>query len=510
MPKTPATTAQMQVFEPDEGSESSAGLVPLYAGGGTQLPGVFLLKGGDTVIGRDATEVDLCLDRQAISRKHVQISGRRGRWKVTDLGSRNGTLVDGQLITEAQLETGCEIRVGDVIFKFVESDAETYVGYRFDGTMVPGTARQARNATMLLGGAQMDRLVAALERISPTMLSVILRGESGTGKEVAAREIHRLSDRKGAFVAVNCAAIPAPLLESELFGYRKGAFTGADRDRTGLIRSAHGGTLFLDEIGDMPLEAQAKLLRVLQSREVLPLGATTTEPVDVRIVCATHRDLRASISQNTFRGDLYARLQEYSVTLLPLRERKEDLYLLTKAFLARNGRTDVTISLSFMLGLLHYDWPYNVRELEACIKRALALATDPVLDTPHLPEAIHEAMAGYGRKAQAAPSREHARPPTPAHGQAPPSQPTGQLVPPLPAAGPAPDKGAPAPTADELRALLIAHQGVVTAVARVLGKERMQIHRWMKRYGLDAADFRVPPSAPPAGSWTPGSSGTLK
>jgi transcriptional regulator with GAF, ATPase, and Fis domain len=504
MPKTPATTAQMQVFESDEGTATSAGLVPIYAGGGTQLPGVFVLKSGETVIGRDATEVDLCLDRQAISRKHVSISGKKAHWKLADLGSRNGTIVDGQLVTETQLETGSEIRVGDVIFKFVESDAESYIGYRFDGTMVPGNARQARNATMLLGGAQMDRLVAALERIAPTMLSVIIRGESGTGKEVAAGEIHRLSERKGAFVAVNCAAIPAPLLESELFGYRKGAFTGADRDRTGLIRAAHGGTLFLDEIGDMPLEAQAKLLRVLQSREVLPLGATQTEPVDVRIVCATHRDLRAALAQNSFRGDLYARLQEYSVNLLPLRERKEDLYLLTKAFLARNGRLDAAISINFMIGLLHYDWPYNVRELEACIKRALALATDPILDTPQLPESIHEAMSGYGRRAPAS-QRDH-RPPTPPHGYSPASHPSA----PPGGANHAPHDRSAAPTAEELRALLIAHQGVVTAVARVLGKERMQIHRWMKRYGIDASEFRPGAPAAVAGSWSPGSSGGMK
>ncbi|RYE84189.1 MAG: Fis family transcriptional regulator, partial [Myxococcales bacterium] len=369
-----------------------------------------------------------------------------------------------------------EVRVGDVVFKFVEGGAAQYRGYRFDGTMEAG-AQRAAPPSLLLGGAQMDRIAASLEKIAPTMLSVIVRGESGTGKEVAAREVHRLSGRRGPFVAVNCAAIPSQLLESELFGYRKGAFSGADRDKVGLIKAAHLGTLFLDEIGDMSLDAQAKLLRVLQAREVMPVGATSAEPVDVRIVCATHRDLALRQASGEFRGDLYARLNEYAVTLPPLRDRKEDIYLLTRALLARHGRQDLQLAFGLMVSLLHYDWPFNVRELEACVKRAIALADGPVLEAPHLPDALREAMATYGR-------RDPGRPPS-----QPPATDLSATAQGLPSPAFAGLRGA-APTEPELRALLSAHRGNVAAVGRLLGKERMQIHRWMKRYGITVDDYR--------------------
>src|SRR5690606_25971381 len=207
-----------------------------------------------------------------------------------------------------------------------------------------------------------------------------------------ARELHRLSGRQGPFCAVNCAAIPAHLIESELFGWKRGAFSGADRDRVGLVRAAHRGTLLLDEIGDMPLDAQAKLLRVLQTKEVLPLGGTQPERVDVRFVAATHQDLARLQREGRFRQDLYARLNEYELRLPPLRERKEDVYALVRAFLARHGRPDLSPSVPFMVALLHHDWPYNVRELEAAVKRALTLAEGLTLEPELLPEAVREAV----------------------------------------------------------------------------------------------------------------------
>src|SRR5690606_37401642 len=188
-----------------------------------------------------------------------------------------------------------------------------------------------------VGGYRIDRIAAELERIGPSELGVLVLGPSGTGKEVVARELHRLSRRQGPFCAVNCAAIPAHLIESELFGWKRGAFSGAERDRPGLVRTAHRGTLLLDEIGDMPLDAQAKLLRVLQSKEVLPLGSTQAEHVDVRFVAATHQDLGRLQREGRFRQDLYARLNEYELRLPTLRERKEDVYALVRAFLARHG-----------------------------------------------------------------------------------------------------------------------------------------------------------------------------
>jgi DNA-binding NtrC family response regulator len=213
----------------------------------------------------------------------------------------------------------------------------------------------------------------------------------------------------------------------------------------------------------MPLEAQAKLLRVLQAREVLPLGATTPEPVDVRIVAATHRDLERLQREGKFREDLFARLNEYAVELPALHERKEDVFLLTRTFLVRHGGAQKTPSFAFMSGLLHYDFPYNVRELEACIKRALALTRGEQLEPEVLPEAVQEAMTDYGRDATVA---RPSQPPEDEDAQAAPDEPA-------------------------LRELLGRHQGNVAAVGRELGKARMQIHRWMKRYGIDIAEYRA-------------------
>ena len=468
------TTASMEVYEGANEESVLAGLVPLYAQAPAALAGVYPLPGSRMVVGRDEG-CEIRIEASAVSRRHAFIERDASGFKVTDLGSRNGIFVDGVHLASSYLEHGTEIRIGDAVFKFVERGAQAWAGYRYDGSMEPGARRHATEATMLLGGAQMDAIVASVERIARTPLSVIVHGETGTGKEVVASEVHRLSARRGAFVPVNCAAIPAALLESELFGYRRGAFSGADRDKVGLVKAAHGGTLFLDEIGDMPIEAQAKLLRVIQAREVTPLGATAPEAVDVRIVCATHRDLRVLRANGGFRDDLFARLNEYSVVLPPLRDRKEDVFLLTRALLARHGRLDAAPSFTFVVGLLHYDWPFNVRELEACLKRALALADGKTLEAIHLPDTLREAMANYGRRDSFAP--------TPAAGVDRASQPPIHAV--------APHVARPqAPSEAELRALLAYHHGNVAAVGRVLGKERMQIHRWMKKYAIDITEYR--------------------
>ena len=380
-----------------------SGLVLLYAPNYEQLSPAYAFASPELTIGRDVSNL-ICVPEQAVSRQHARIFSRtdrggvRERWFLQDLASRNGTMVDGAYVSEVELEPNHEIRVGDAIFKFVETGAERYVPYRIDGH-VSGDHR-ARQFTELVGGAQMDQIACDIERIAPKELSAVILGETGTGKEVIARGIHRLSGRRGSFQAINCAAIPPTLLESELFGYRRGAFSGADRDKPGLITLADQGTLFLDEIGDMPLEAQAKLLRVLQLREVFPLGATTPEKVDIRIVCATHRDLYEYAREGRFRGDLLARLNEHVVRVPPLRERKEDIYLLARSFAQRYGRPNLGFTFSFIVALLHYDWPFNVRELESCIKRGVALTDASLLDTVHLPDAISEHMRGYGERSQ--------------------------------------------------------------------------------------------------------------
>jgi transcriptional regulator with GAF, ATPase, and Fis domain len=314
-------------------------------------------------------------------------------------------------------------------------------------------------------------------------------GETGTGKEVAAREVHRVSGRKGSLQAVNCAAIPANLLESELFGYRRGAFSGADRDKPGLIKLADGGTLFLDEIGDMPLEAQAKLLRVLQSKEVFPLGATAPEQVDVRVICATHRNLHQFVKEGKFRGDLFARVSEHLVKLPPLRERKEDVYQLARLFCQRHGRPGQTFTFSFMVALIHHDWPFNVRELESCVKRATALAEGSAIDVRQLPDAIASLMRDYAARPGSPPSASGPSPSyvDPRESRIPPAM---SPQPPSVGAQPAASSRRPPPSEEQLRALLTRHHGNVAAVGRELGKERMQVHRWMKRYGISVEDYR--------------------
>jgi DNA-binding NtrC family response regulator len=215
-----------------------------------------------------------------------------------------------------------------------------------------------------------------------------LRGETGTGKEVAARVLHDASKRRGKpFVAVNCAAIPADLLESELFGHVKGAFTGASADRTGCFVAADGGTLLLDEVGDMPLPMQAKLLRVIQERQITPLGSNRLTPVDIRLVAATHRDLKAMVESGEFREDLLYRLNIIPIELPPLRERLADILPLAEHFLAeaaiRRSR-DMRLSASAQRLLLGYSWPGNVRELRNAIERANALAPGPSITAEDL------------------------------------------------------------------------------------------------------------------------------
>ncbi|MGN2392875.1 PEP-CTERM-box response regulator transcription factor [Pelomicrobium sp. G1] len=226
---------------------------------------------------------------------------------------------------------------------------------------------------------EMQRICRTIEKVAATSATVLIQGESGTGKELLARGLHDLSSRRGQrFVAINCAAIPETLLESELFGYEKGAFTGATRQNIGKIETAHKGTLFLDEIGDLPQALQAKLLRFLQERVIERIGGREEIPVDVRIVCATHQDLKALIARGEFREDLYFRLAEIVVEVPPLRSRKGDASLLAHAFVRKFAeelrRGGLTILPEAIDAIEAYSWPGNVRELENCVKRAVIMA----------------------------------------------------------------------------------------------------------------------------------------
>jgi len=232
----------------------------------------------------------------------------------------------------------------------------------------------------------MEDLLTKARLVAERDASVLIRGESGTGKELLAQAIHRASPRaSGPFVAINCAAIPEQLLESELFGHTKGAFSGAARDHKGLFQAAHGGTIFLDEIGDMPLVLQAKLLRVLQEKQLIPLGSTQTVDVDVRIISATHRDLKAEIAAGKFREDIYYRLNVVELAIPSLAERREDIPLLAKHFLsvlaARYGKEVNGFSQDAMEELLAAPWPGNVRQLLNVVEQSVALCSGPLISS---------------------------------------------------------------------------------------------------------------------------------
>ena len=394
---------------------------------------------------RDATrELLLELPDRWISATHARLLRRDGRWFVADAGSTNGTLLNGAPCVESVLRDGDLLEVG-----------RTLLGYRDAAPVDAQRDADARRLDGALSGLAtiapaMTAALASLPAIARTSLPAVIVGESGTGKELVARAIHALSRRPGPFQPVNCAAIAQTLLESELFGARKGAFSGATEDRPGLVRAAQGGTLFLDEIADLPLPAQAALLRVLQESEVLPVGATRPVRVDVRIVAAAQRDLRSLVLAGRFRDDLLARLDAFTIELPPLRERREDIGLLVGALLRKLSpdRCDrVRLAPDAARALFRYPWPLNVRELELALATALALRGDGPIEAAHLPEAVRRGSA---------------------------------LATPLPGGG----------RREELVALLHQHGGNVAEVARIVGKGRMQIHRWARRYAIDLDSFR--------------------
>jgi DNA-binding NtrC family response regulator len=283
-----------------------------------------------------------------------------------------------------------------------------------------------------------------LRRIAQSDVPVLVGGPTGTGKERVAQAIHTMSRRSGALVPVNCASLPASLVESELFGHKKGAFSGAIADAPGLVVASSGGTLFLDEIGDLPAAAQAALLRVLEEHEVRAVGATAVTKVDLRVVAATHRDLDAMIEDEQFREDLLARLAGFELELPPLTERRVDL----GAMLAEIT-PDATFAAATIRALLAYAWPRNVRELVRALERAAALAGTGEITPAHLPDEI--ATAKFT----------------------------------------APPVAAPDARRDELVALLEKHKGNVSKVAVDLGRVRQQVQRWLKRYGLDPERYRT-------------------
>ena len=399
-----------------------------------------------------------------MSSAHAILRKGPDHWVLEDLQSKNGTLVNGERCEREALDDGDLLELGHTFFIFREATAVAEGGRR---TLHANELRPSAPglATLI---PELAEQFGRLDAVSPSLVSVIIEGESGTGKELVARAIHQLSGRAGDFIAVNCAALPQTLVESELFGYRKGAFSGATEDRTGLIRSADRGTLFLDEIGDLPPSAQAVFLRVLQESEVLPVGATRPVKVDIRLLAATHRDLEALIAENRFRGDLLARLSGLTLRLPPLRARREDLGLLIGMLLRRHFQSraeQVSLTSEAARALLLYEWPLNIRELEKCLTTAVVLARDGVIQETHLPGPVRAA----------------------AHPSLSPKESTEEAG---AEAEPIHLSEGDQRRREEVVTLLREHGGNITSVARALGKGRFQVQRWIKRFRIDPKKFR--------------------
>ena len=307
----------------------------------------------------------LVLTDPSVSRHHVEITLTRRGARIRDLGSTNGIRVDGVEIFEAVLRPGARIQIGGTTLEVSE-----------DGVVREPLSTVASFADLLGESAAMRRMFEQLPRIAAVEATVLLTGETGCGKSLIARAIHRASARRdGPFIVVDCGAIPPTLIESELFGHVKGAFTGAHRDRLGAFRAAAGGTVLLEEIGELPLDLQPKLLRALEERVVTPVGDERSYPLDIRILSATHRDLRERVNAGSFRGDLYYRLHVLNLHVPALRDRRGDVRTLADHF--HRELTGEPAPAALLDVLEQRDWPGNVRELRAAVERTVVLGLEP-------------------------------------------------------------------------------------------------------------------------------------
>ena len=312
------------------------------------------------VVGKDPT-CDAPVDDPYVSSRHLKIEPEGGAWALLDLGSTNGTFISGARVVRAELPLGLPVQLGDAEIVLEARDTlEAPRAESFEG--------------MISRDPAMRQVFELVERVAPSDAAVTILGETGVGKELVARALHARSARRdGPFIPVNCSAIAETLIESELFGHEKGAFSGAERMRKGAFEEADRGTIFLDEIGELPLDLQPKLLRVLELGEVKRVGASRPTTVNVRIVAATHRDLRAQVRAGKFREDLFYRLCVVPVTVPPLRQRKGDVRALAEAFLQRASPRGTVLRWSpeAFARLEAYDWPGNVRQLRNVVQRAL-------------------------------------------------------------------------------------------------------------------------------------------
>lgn len=401
-------------------------------------------------IGRDP-DCDVRLEGSETSRIHAELRRDGGQVIVRDRDSTNGVWVNGRRVTEAKLATGAILRIGDWI------GAITSVGSLVE-VQEPGLTPVLPDYWV---GPAVRPLLEPLRRAAESDLPIVIEGETGTGKEGIARIVHTWSRRPGGLVPVNCAALPEALAEGELFGYRKGAFTGADRDHPGYFRAAEAGTLFLDEILDLPAPLQPKLLRALEQSEIVPLGAARPLKVDVRVTVAAQSPLARAVEEKRLRPDLFARLDGLTVHLPPLRERLTEVPELFVRMVARRlpGRVP-EVDAKLIEQLCLYDWPFNIRELQLLVRRLATLhGHERVLKRSHLPRRMLEARSRV---------------------------PDGQEQ---------PQRDTPASRA-LLRDALRRNQGNVARAAAAIGISRQRAYRLMEQEDVEPSEFRAAAAAP--------------
>jgi DNA-binding NtrC family response regulator len=437
---------------------------------------------GILLVGR-AAEADLRLSDRSVSRRHARLFLDGGQVRVADLESHNGVRVNGQALTQVHtLQPGDVVSIGEVHLVLYSEDTAA------SGTSEGSLSAEAADIvlgerTVVVADPAMKRLYELIRRLAASELPVLILGETGAGKENAAFAVHHWSRRSGQpFVAINCATIGETLAESELFGYEKGAFTGATAAKTGLLEAAAGGTVFLDEVGELPLAAQAKLLRALESRRILRVGSTKERDIDIRIVAATHRLLEKEVEAGRFRKDLFFRLGAATVVLPPLRDRPSEVGVLAERFLSAactaNGREPLELSPATLVLLSRYTWPGNVRELKNTLDYVAATVAEPVVEPKHLPERILAALQ---------PASSPPAPAAPAAGA--PAQAVEPAVESPPEVAPASRR---APLAEELKALerermveaLRATGGVKVRAAELIGMPLRTFALKCKQYGL--------------------------
>jgi len=432
---------------------------------------------------------DVVLNDDTVSRYHCKIVQDDTGYVLVDNSSTNGTFINKVRVREAFLKPGCTVSVGQSQLRFNAREEEVHI--------VP--SRADRCGALIGGNAKMREIYSIIEKIAPTATTVVIDGETGTGKEVVAQSIHMLSPRsKGELVVFDCGAVPPNLIESELFGHEKGSFTGAMMTRTGLFEQADGGTLFLDELGELPIDLQPKLLRVLEQREVRRVGATKAQKVDVRIIAATNRDLESEVKAGRFRQDLFYRLSVVRLHLPSLKDRTDDVPVLVQHFLehgaynrTQTGKPRIRgVARDAMTALQAYPWPGNVRELVNVIERAVSFCQHELIELSDLPD--------YIRTAKPAPQREHSAKPLPRQQTG--GNPTvGSALSPTPPQTPdellsegvtfkdAKERWVATFERDYILQMLRRNNGNISHAARAADIDRKYFRKLMKKYDIEAA-----------------------